>query len=257
VRIIFSSDLHGLFPVFRLFAEALASGPNDVGVLAGDILDDLRLPDGFLIESLGIDPDDLLDDLPAEDDPCPWETMMGRQSELNAKGLLILEKRGIDILSRARKPVLIVPGNHDQTPWADSGPVLNIHGRRVELDGWNFVGYRGTISPMLSDEDIGAELVAIRPLVDSRTILVTHNPPRSVLDRCDRPNLGSESIRRLVSEREPAWHLFGHIHQAFGRKGNSVNGSYPLFRAFYDIDVDRRRVRRVAAATEITNPRWV
>jgi len=54
------------------------------------------------------------------------------------------------------------------------------------------------------------------------TILVTHGPPKRILDRCihDNPpypqDAGCEVLRRRIAEVKPTYHLFGHIHEGYG-----------------------------------------
>ncbi|MCK7490732.1 MAG: hypothetical protein MZW92_02320 [Comamonadaceae bacterium] len=49
----------------------------------------------------------------------------------------------------------------------------------------------------------------------------------------------------LVDRRRPRLHLFGHIHQAFGIEGTSVNGAYPHSRKFFAVDSETLEVRPV------------
>jgi hypothetical protein len=37
--------------------------------------------------------------------------------------------------------------------------------------------------------------------------------------------------------------LFGHIHQSFGIDGNSVNGSYPYGRKFFEVNVNTMEIK--------------
>lgn len=63
---------------------------------------------------------------------------------------------------------------------------------------------------------------------DDTTILVTHGPPHGRCDMTDRGvRAGSESLERRASElRRLRLHLCGHIHEAYGESGNTVNASY-------------------------------
>ncbi len=255
MRILFSSDLHALMPAYRVFAKALAEGPYDAGVLAGDLLDDIRLPDEFLMAELGVHPDELLEDLAGAEDERPWETAARGFAAINLRGLKVLEARFRGVLASARKPVILVPGNHDASDWADGEGISNVHGRRLDLGLWNFVGYRWT-SDHRTEEGMASELGALAPLVDRRSVLLTHNPCFGILDGESGHSIGSRALRALVIERRPSWHLFGHVHRAYGRRGRSVNGAYPRARAFFDIDLGRGKIEMVAADTDYPNPRW-
>ena len=255
MKLLFSSDLHALMPAYRLFARTLAEGPWDAGVLAGDLLDDIRLPDEFLVRELGADPDDLLEDLAAPEDPSPWRTVGRRFNEINLQGLAILEGKFREVLGGAGKPVFLVPGNHDDTAWADGGRIVNLHGRRVEFGTWNFVGYRWTIDHR-SEADLDREVRALAPRVDRKTILVTHSPPAGILDGRAELVHGIPALRDLVRDRDPRLHLFGHVHNRPGRRGRFVNGAWPHARSFWDIEVETRGIRRIPADVPVPNPRW-
>jgi Icc-related predicted phosphoesterase len=247
MRILFSSDLHALRPVFELFSRTLARGPYDAAVLAGDLLDDFWLPDAFLVERFGVSPDDLLEELPDADAAGPDRATVALREAINLRGLVQMEEDLKAILAEAGKPVFLIPGNHDTTPWGDLGPVSNIEGRRLELGRWNLVGYRWTRFELGEDKE-GERLSAIEGLVDRNTLLVSHDAPHALLDSNWSGNpIGSKALGRLVRDRRPRWHLFGHVHGAFGRVGRSVNGAYPHSRAFWDIDVGRGQARAFAA----------
>ncbi len=64
--------------------------------------------------------------------------------------------------------------------------------------------------------EIAAKWAAIPGGVD---VLVTHGPPRGVLDRTVRGDLaGCDDLRREVFDRvRPRLHVFGHIHEGYGR----------------------------------------
>jgi Icc-related predicted phosphoesterase len=50
-------------------------------------------------------------------------------------------------------------------------------------------------------------------------ILVTHGPPHDILDRTTRGDLtGCEDLRLKIEEIKPKYHVFGHIHEAYGMK---------------------------------------
>ena len=49
-------------------------------------------------------------------------------------------------------------------------------------------------------------------------ILITHGPPAGILDRCsDGREVGCRDLRERVALVRPRLHLFGHIHEAYGR----------------------------------------
>lgn len=228
---------------FERFSRLLATGDYDAGVLGGDLLDEW-LPDGELVSLLSLGHDDLIDDLPGEgEDPVEaWKRSdaFKRQNE----GLAIKVRIFEEILDAARRPVLLVLGNHDRSPWPDTEHITNIHMRRVEIGGRAFVGYRWTSMERRPDE-IGADMVELAQLVDRRSILVSHSPPWGILDG-ERSWKAHHGLRELRAMRPKPWlNLVGHVHGLAGRSGRCVNGSWPMVRKFFEIEVDRRRVRMV------------
>jgi hypothetical protein len=64
--------------------------------------------------------------------------------------------------------------------------------------------------------------IATNPIPDFGTegvdIVMTHGPPKSVLDHCDDGDVGCESLLRAVARAKPLFHCFGHIHERYGAK---------------------------------------
>jgi Icc-related predicted phosphoesterase len=88
------------------------------------------------------------------------------------------------------------------------------------LDGW-VSGPRGleahAFDPAHRSPTIAEALEALRPLSEpSRTMYVTHTPPRDTL--CDviasRSHVGSRAWRRFIEEHQPPLVLSGHIHES-------------------------------------------
>lgn len=75
-------------------------------------------------------------------------------------------------------------------------------------------------------------------ITDDIDILVTHGPAYGVLDRTmNNNNAGCHYLLSKVLEKKPQYHLFGHIHEAYGRvvgesttfiNASSVNFGYRL-----------------------------
>ena len=59
---------------------------------------------------------------------------------------------------------------------------------------------------------------SVKKELKNKTILITHSPPRNILDEVTNGlHAGSGSIFNLVKEKQPIFHVFGHIHEAFGQ----------------------------------------
>lgn len=121
---------------------------------------------------------------------------------------------------------VVVPGNHDEAflhsrKRAHEALGLEVHlliDGGVELAGLTLWG-----SPFhpeaggafgLSREALDAHWSR---LPDGLDVLVTHGPPRGLLDRSDRgAEAGCVALRREVERKAPRLHVFGHIHDAAG-----------------------------------------
>ena len=130
-----------------------------------------------------------------------------------------------EALDPIRCPVYYIMGNDDMVEWdPPQERFRSIHGRRIEQDGFSFVGYQYSLPFMggiyeKEEAGIAADLEGLQDLVDSRTVLVTHAPPRGVHHEESPWPIGSESIAGLIRERCPRVHIHGHTHGHFGRTG--------------------------------------
>ena len=141
-------------------------------------------------------------------------------------------RRGLDeiiaALSAIGKPALLVPGNaesHAELAQAcrlwPSAHVL--HGSQTTLADVSFYGIGGgiPITPFGAwsydfSEDEARELLRDLP---SGGVLISHSPPRGVLDMSfDGKNLGSETVREAIGIKKPKLVVCGHIHGSAGQK---------------------------------------
>jgi Icc-related predicted phosphoesterase len=135
----------------------------------------------------------------------------------------------VALLKAGAVPVLYIMGNDDNVALEyEDAALIPIHGRRVEVAGYNFVGYQFT-PPFVGDafvkpdDEIAIDLEDIESLVDEKTVLVTHTRAWGHLDLSFGENAGSRAVAALL-ERKPALaHIHGHIHHRFGRDGNHFN----------------------------------
>ena len=121
-------------------------------------------------------------------------------------------------------------GNDD---WVELKPpndsIRSIHGHRIDLGPYNFVGYQHTLPFMggvneKSEEDIAADLRKLRSLFDPNTIFVSHSPAHGILDTgILGDSVGSVSIREMLRDTPFLAHVHGHIHESFGREGRHFN----------------------------------
>lgn len=69
-------------------------------------------------------------------------------------------------------------------------------------------------------------------------LLITHGPPYNILDRVinDRP-VGCRDLLKRVEEVKPKFHVFGHIHESFGKiqKGGTTFLNVCLLNERYEL----------------------
>jgi Icc-related predicted phosphoesterase len=194
MRVLASADVHGRRVVYEWLLTAARDQDVESIVLAGDLL---GCPDGF--------------DTPED------------AQRHEAKAL-------IRLLETARVPVLYIMGNDDLVELdSDSAQVQSIHGRRVTLGAFNFVGYQYSLPFMggvfeKAEVDIETDLAELTRLVDSQTVVVSHSPALGILDPgFAESRIGSASLLRFL-ERDPFLvHIHGHSHAGFGRSGKHFN----------------------------------
>lgn len=94
--------------------------------------------------------------------------------------------------------------------------VIHLYNSSVTIDGIKIYGSPGKWAYMADrGHDIRQYWKAIPNDVD---ILVTHGPPQFILDKCTNGNVGCADLADEVLHRiKPRYHLFGHIHGAFGK----------------------------------------
>lgn len=126
-------------------------------------------------------------------------------------------------------PVYMLIGNDDHIPdkdWdemLDGYRILNLNSRTHTLGKLKITGFQYVLptpwntNNELPEDRLAEKLRNIERRVDRKTIFITHGPPKGILDRVvNGLRAGSESIRNLVKARQPMFHIFGHIHEAFG-----------------------------------------
>ena len=73
----------------------------------------------------------------------------------------------------------------------------------------------------------GSEEDVWRSLPEEADVLVSHSPPKGVVDLSKYHgggHVGSEAVRKWIEEKQPLISLHGHIHESrgFGRIGRTV-----------------------------------
>jgi len=243
MKILFGSDFHGHRGAFSAFATLLRDQEYDCAVLAGDMMTHFN-PDEIddLLAHAGIEDDDI-EELTGPDESSKRES--AKEEVLHSA----LKNRAQELqamLAESGKPVYFIMGNDDGIvaggyEWPTFGPVQNINQCSIQLGRWRFIGYQFT-PPFVGglfekpEEQQRENLFELANLFDERTILVTHGPPRGILDGNE---FGGVALRRFVDMVRPRVHLFGHIHQSAGFDWPFINGAFPSTRSFVSIDIER------------------
>jgi Icc-related predicted phosphoesterase len=141
--------------------------------------------------------------------------------------------------------VLLIPGNHDNAfeefPRAEMYPfqpcVHLLIDQVWEYKGLVFYGSPWTnlfenVNPrcrafMRTEDDLRRCFLKMPAEID---VLVTHSPPRGILD----DGKGSIALREAIKRRKIRRHLFGHIHECGGRSHIETQ-SEGAGREFYNI----------------------
>jgi Icc-related predicted phosphoesterase len=139
----------------------------------------------------------------------------------------------------ACKKVVMVAGNHDRAFTRNNQKARKIVSRSRKIiyledigceikagnEAIRFYGSPWTLNNLYEDSEWAfgyrseMDLFNKWKMIPGDTdILVTHSPPKSVLDKtCSEENVGSPSLLREVMDRiKPKAHVFGHVHEAYG-----------------------------------------
>jgi len=115
---------------------------------------------------------------------------------------------------------IFVAGNHDDCLYGEQIEGLPdecyyLCHSGVEIEGVKFWGVPLFVSDSLKEGGI-EQLMAQIP--EDTNILISHSPPYGILDFDDNVNYGCLDLLHAVERINPRYHLFGHIHAAYGIK---------------------------------------
>jgi Icc-related predicted phosphoesterase len=243
MKLLFSSDLHGLDSAYLKFVVALKEGDYNIGALGGDLM---TFPSKSEIEQATIELHINVKSYSHQ-----------RRHWLSIIELALQKKQRYykSVLEESSKPIVFVMGNDDGIlglgcEWTSENYIQNVNQRKIDSGKYNFVGYQYT-NPFVggtfekSERNQEEDFEELEKLIDKDTILITHGPSWGILDTVDGEHMGSKALRELVERKPPRLHLFGHIHSNFGVKKNAINGSYFHSQKFVSIDVDVSFQRKV------------
>lgn len=100
--------------------------------------------------------------------------------------------------------------------------IIYLNDSGVEIEGLNIWG--SPIQPWFYDWAFnrarGADIQQHWDLIPVQTdLLITHGPPMGILDATVRgEHVGCEGLMETIEKIKPQVHVFGHIHEAYGRQ---------------------------------------
>jgi Icc-related predicted phosphoesterase len=138
--------------------------------------------------------------------------------------------RLVELLTGAGVPVLYIMGNDDLVELnSGSDRVQSIHGRQIECERFNFVGYQYSL-PFIGgtfekpDAEIQIDPAHLPASLDAATVFVSHSPAFGILDPgLGGAQIGSRSLGEFLEVNPFRVHIHGHSHEGFGRKDRHFN----------------------------------
>lgn len=160
---------------------------------------------------------------------CGDATMGGRRSEIkDFARWLCLQKH---------KRKVFVPGNHDwffqrtlssRHAWASELPGVDVLvDDEVVIDGVKFWGspYQPEFMNWAFNVPASSRKFHFSKMPWDVDVLITHCPPERILDEVPSgENVGCPELAKIVLERKPKVHCFGHIHHSYGHWNDPVTG---------------------------------
>ena len=130
------------------------------------------------------------------------------------------------LVTMANKPLLYVPGNHDED-FIKNPPegCIPLDGRITVVQGIRFLGLGGSFrykrdgKMMYTEEEMRRRIRRLRLQLmryGGFDILVTHAPARHINDFDSLSHRGFECFRELLDRYRPSVFVHGHIHMNYG-----------------------------------------
>lgn len=138
--------------------------------------------------------------------------------------------QALNLLAGIAGPMVVVPGNNESDAElrdASHAGTVVLHGQAAEIDGVKIFGIGAgvPVTPWDWSFDLTEEAAAaLLAPCETADILITHSPPKGVVDE-PRPglSLGSTAVYDAIERIQPALVLCGHIHECWGQEGRIGN----------------------------------
>jgi Icc-related predicted phosphoesterase len=115
---------------------------------------------------------------------------------------------------------IFVAGNHDNCLYDGKieGLPDNVHylyHSGIEIENVKFWGV-----PLFVEDSIrnGRIEYLMTQIPENTQVLISHSPPYGILDFDDNTHYGCSDLQKVVGQINPRYHLFGHVHAAYGIK---------------------------------------
>ena len=112
---------------------------------------------------------------------------------------------------------IFIAGNHDGFLFEENivGLPQNLFylcNSSVTIEGIKFYG-----TPMFMEDAMSGDYDRnIQKIPSDTNVLITHQPPYCMLDYSANIHYGDRNLLQIVLKTKPKYHLFGHIHGAYG-----------------------------------------
>jgi Icc-related predicted phosphoesterase len=112
---------------------------------------------------------------------------------------------------------IFIAGNHDDCLFGaniDGLPenCFYLCNSSISIEGVKFYG-----TPMFMEDAMSGDYDRnIQKIPSDTDILITHQPPNGILDCSANIHYGDSNLLQIVLKTKPKFHLFGHIHKAYG-----------------------------------------
>lgn len=131
----------------------------------------------------------------------------------------------MDLLWTIADKAVYVPGNAESAEElrrATEATVL--HGEACEVHGLSIfgIGYAIPVTPFgeWSCDLTEAAAAALLDRMDTADILISHSPPKGVVDQNrEGRSLGSRAVQAAIDRVQPKYCFCGHIHDSWGKTG--------------------------------------
>ena len=112
---------------------------------------------------------------------------------------------------------IFIAGNHDDCLFGAnidglSQNLFYLCNSSVTIEGIKFYG-----TPRFLEDAISGDYDRnIQKIPSDTDILITHQSPKGILDCSANIHYGDSNLLQIVLKTKPKFHLFGHIHKAYG-----------------------------------------